>query len=239
MQLPVVVVSGWGMPSWFLDACLPAERDRYCVTPEELLVGTGDSPEAAVERRLAALPEHAVWIGWSLGGQLAMAASARVPERVAAVITLCASPRFVAGGNWSAAVAPRVFDDFRRRLQRSTDETLSHFSSLMIHGAQRAGEERRWLRRAQWPDAPEYWRLERTLGWLGELDQRGLWSEPPVRSLHLFGGKDALVPASVGHELELEPSRCRVIPGMGHWPGGYFAGTVRELLEQCCDRVER
>lgn len=232
------MVSGWGMPAGLLDACLPRERDLYRITPEALLETADDEAEAAVACRLPDLPEQAIWVGWSLGGQLAMAASARAPERVAGLVTLCSSPRFVGSDNWPAAVSPKVFDDFCRRLQRSTGETLSHFCSLMIHGAERAGEDRRSLRRAEWPEPPERWRLERTLGWLGELDQRALWNAPPVSCRHLFGENDALVPGSISKELGLVAERSRVVPGMGHWPGGHFADQVRDLLEEWCDRVD-
>lgn len=233
----MVAVSGWGMPPWLLDACLPRGRAIYRITPEQLLESPADGADAAVERWLPALPQRAIWVGWSLGGQLAMAASARAPDQVAGVITLCANPRFVGADNWPAGVAPRVFNDFRRRLKRSPDETLSHFCSLMIYGADGASTDRRWLRHAQWPALPEAWRLERTLGWLGELDQRSLWKAPPVPSCHLFGEKDALVPVSAASELGIAPRRREVIPAMGHWPGGHFAGRVRECLEEWCDQV--
>ncbi|TDT43280.1 pimeloyl-[acyl-carrier protein] methyl ester esterase [Halospina denitrificans] len=236
-RLPVVAVSGWGMPSSLLDACLPQGRDLFRITPEQLLEAIEDEPETAIARRMPELPERAIWIGWSLGGQLAMQASKRTPQHVAGVMTLCANPCFVGSKTWSAAVTPQVFDDFQRRLKRSSTETLSHFCSLMIHGADRAGEDRRWLRRAEWLELPEDWRLERTLGWLGELDQRPLWKTPSVPSWHLFGEKDALVPASAGAELGIPESRWQVMPAMGHWPGGYFASRVRECLEQWCDRV--
>ena len=237
MRLPVVVVSGWGMPSGLLDACLPRQRELYRVTPEALLEAADDTPEAAIARRLPDLPERAVWVGWSLGGQLSMAASAQAPERIAGVVTVCSNPRFVGSESWPAAVTPAVFDDFCRRLQRSPTETLSHFCSLMIHGADMAGEDRRRLRRADWPGFPEHWRLERTLDWLGGIDQRALWRTPAVPSFHLFGERDALVPASAGRELELAGNRHRVVPAMGHWPGGHFAGEVRGQLEEWCDRV--
>lgn len=235
--LPLVAVCGWGMPSWLLDACLPRGRDLYRLTPEQLVGTTADEPEAAIARRLPELPQRAIWVGWSLGGQLAMEASVRAPDQVAGVMTLCANPCFVGSDNWSAGVTPQVFDDFRRRLKRSPDETLSHFCSLMIHGADRAGEDRRWLRRAEWPALPEDWRLERTLAWLGELDQRSLWKAPPVPCRHLFGEKDALVPVSAGAVLGIAEQRWEVLPAMGHWPGGHFAGRVRERLEEWCDRV--
>ena len=233
----MVAVSGWGMPPWLLDACLPCGRDLYRITPEQLLESPVDEPEAAIERWLPELPQRAIWVGWSLGGQLAMAASARAPDQVAGVMTLCANPCFVSSDSWPAGVTPEVFNDFHRRLKQSPDDTLSHFCSLMIHGADRASEDRRWLRRAEWPALAEEWRLERTLAWLGELDQRPLWKAPLVPSWHLFGGKDALVPASAASALGIPAHRWQVIPAMGHWPGGHFAGRVRELLEERCERV--
>lgn len=235
--LPLVVVSGWGMPPWLLDGCLPEGRPLYRITPEQMLAAKGNDPEDAVARQLPLLPERAIWVGWSLGGQLAMAAAAQVPDRVAGVVTLCSSPRFMASDDWSPAVAPRVFDDFRRRLRRSPYKTLSHFCSLMVHGSDRAGEDRRWLRRADWPDPPAQWCLEHTLGWLGALDQRALWQNPMAPSWHLFGEQDALAPPAAGWATGIPGDRWQVISGMAHWPGGYFADQTRRVLEQWCNQV--
>lgn len=236
-RLPVVVVGGWGMPAALVDGCLPRDRERHRITPEQLLETGMEDPEEAIARQFEILPEKAIWIGWSLGGQLAMAAQARMPGRVAAVFTLCASARFMAADDWPSAVAPRLLDDFRRRLARSPNGTLTHFCSLMVHGADRAGEERRWLRRTQWPQTPEQWRLEHTLDWLGRLDQRDLWRDPPGLSRHLFGGRDALVPPDVATNLGLVRERWQLVPGMAHWPGGHFADSTRGILEQWCDQV--
>lgn len=236
-RLPVVVIAGWGMPASRVEACLPRGRDLYRITPEQLLAAGTEEPGEAIARQLPALPGRAIWIGWSLGGQLAMAAQAQVPDRVAAVLTLCASARFTQAHDWSAAVAPRMLDDFHRRLARSPRETRTHFCSLMVHGSDRAGEERRWLRRAEWPEPPDQWRLERTLAWLGTLDQRPLWRDPPGFSRHLFGEHDALVPPAVATNLRLAGERWQIVPGMAHWPGGHFADRARDILEQWCDQV--
>jgi len=52
----------------------------------------------------AQLPEKAVYLGWSLGGMIALAMANRYPNKVSKLIMLASTPSFVQQEGWPCAV---------------------------------------------------------------------------------------------------------------------------------------
>ena len=78
---------------------------------------------------LECCPEQAVYVGWSLGGQLAIELALHEPQRVLAVVTVCSNPRFVATGDWpgmGADVFNRLFMGFTTRCSRTKRNHICH-----------------------------------------------------------------------------------------------------------------
>ena len=80
--VPLYLIHGWGMNASVWDPLLTTLNDDYQVTRVDL-PGHGNSP--LPEKQLAlsdwssalmeAAPENAIWLGWSLGGLLALHAA--------------------------------------------------------------------------------------------------------------------------------------------------------------------
>jgi len=90
---PMVLVHGWTCDHGTMEPVAEAFPDFECHLVD--LLGHGRSLKAddyAIERQaqavLAVAPERAIWIGHSMGGQVALAAAAGAPERVSAVVLL-------------------------------------------------------------------------------------------------------------------------------------------------------
>ncbi len=196
----LVLLHGWGCNREIWRPVLPALRHWAGVTLPDLpgcTPGSGDGDaalEAVLEGILAVAPPRAVYVGWSLGGQLALELASRHPERVAALVTLCSNPRFVADAGWPG-MAEAVFRDFEVSCHRDPAATLRRFDSLQAGGSRCPRPLLRQLRamRRQ-PAAPGG--LAPGLRWLGTLDQRRRLPALPVPQLHLFGAADRLVPAA-------------------------------------------
>ena len=124
----LVLLHGWGMHSGILREAAVKLAGHFHITLVDL-PGHGRSgpPEseaafelgALAEQVLEAVPDGAVWLGWSLGGMVAMAAAAMAPERLKGLVLVGASPRFVQDRGWEHAMDPEVLEAFWGDLQRN------------------------------------------------------------------------------------------------------------------------
>ena len=103
----LVLLHGWGSDRGIWRPLLPLLRPWANITLLDLpgcAPGIDDGTAPQLEQTLAAVldraPARAVYVGWSLGGQLAVELAAREPDRVAAVVTVCSNPRFLSEGSW-------------------------------------------------------------------------------------------------------------------------------------------
>ena len=103
---PFVLVHGWTCDHRAMTPVAAAFPEHQCLLVD--LLGHGRSPKASdysIEAQAAAVlavaPERAVWIGHSMGAQVAIAAAAAAPRRVAAIVLL--DPAFIAPGDKALA----------------------------------------------------------------------------------------------------------------------------------------
>ncbi len=205
-QQELVLLHGWGSNREIWRPLLAGLRPWANIT---LLDLPGCAPglacgeeiewEAVLEAVLAAAPARAVYLGWSLGGQLALALAAHHPQRVAAVVTVCSNPRFVAEPGWPG-MEPAAFAGFRAACLAQPAAALRRFDSLQAQGAARPRALLRQLQ-GQRRQAPGD-ELMTGLDWLAQLDQRQLLQTLPQPQLHLLAEHDGLVPAELQQAFE-------------------------------------
>jgi len=229
----LVLLHGWGMSSavWAgLPAPLLKTLEDWTLTPLDL-PGHGGIPcppggadlGTWADACLALAPPQAVWLGWSLGGLVALAAALRAPQRVTALVLMTATPRFVRAADWPPGMAAETLAQFHAGLLAGPAGTLDRFLALQVRGSDAARETLRTLRRelAARP-APDPQALALGLELLRDSDLRGRLAEVACPSLWLFGSYDTLVPAATGSALaELAPAariRAQVIRGAAHAP---------------------
>ncbi len=242
----LVLLHGWGMNAavW---AGLPAAlapvlaSDWSTVTIE--LPGHGASAlapaavdlDAWADACLAQAPARAVWLGWSLGGLVALAAALRAPDRVAGLILVTATPRFVRATDWPAAMAGETLDQFHSGLVADPGGTLDRFLALQVRGSEAARETLRTLRGelASRP-TPDPLALALGLDLLRDADLRPRLAELSCPSLWLFGSHDTLVPSGAAPAVAalLPAARVQVLRGAAHAPFLSHPGATAALL---CD----
>ena len=88
------------------------------------------SLDAMVDAIVHAMPQQSHLLGWSLGGHAALALAHRYPQRVAKLVTVCATPRFVTADDWPNGKKPEVLADFSRRLATNYLATIRNFLAL-------------------------------------------------------------------------------------------------------------
>lgn len=222
---PWVLLHGWGFGGAVLE---PLARllatDRRVVTVD--LPGCGASP--AIERAtdpaslaeavLAAAPCPARWLGWSLGGLVAMAAAARAPHAVTAVDLLAASPRFTADAGWPG-MDPALLQEFADAVVDDPAAAHRRFTGFQLAASEGARPAMRALRTCVERDGlPSSAILSAGLEILRTADLRTVPAalSCPVRAV--LGSADPLIPVAVREPLVRLGVDVHVVDGAGHAP---------------------
>ncbi|MEH6589170.1 MAG: malonyl-ACP O-methyltransferase BioC [Halioglobus sp.] len=172
-------------------------------------------------------PPEAVYLGWSLGGQLASILAAAHPERVVGLVTICSNPSFVASQNWPG-LDRDTFTGFQAAVSEDVPRGLRRFDQLQAKGAGNTRSLARTL--ASLRREPDQKQLLAGLELLQTLDNRAILLTLGIPQLHCFTAADALVPISVAQRLTDHLQRVpagRVIV----LPDGSHAAVLDEALE--------
>ncbi|MCW8890642.1 MAG: pimeloyl-ACP methyl ester esterase BioH [Sedimenticola sp.] len=224
----LVLLHGWGMNAAVWSPVAESLARHYRVTIIEM-PGHGASDYAVdrytlddwVQACLAVAPQEAVWVGWSLGGQLAQRAAVLAPERIAKLVLVTSSPKFVIGEQWPHAMALNTLKLFAKALSRDPHQTLERFLSLQVQGDEAARETLRLLRKdiALRPEANPV-ALEHGLDLLLDVDLRAGLRDIQCPTLWLFGERDTLVPADLCDEIEqmMPDAEILILQGCAHAP---------------------
>lgn len=240
------LVHGWAMHGGLFAPLVERLRDRFTLHLVDL-PGHGHAREdaraldpAALARELVDLAPGAVWLGWSLGGQVALRAALDHPQRVRGAVLVASSPRFVRDEQWPHGVSPTLFGDFGDALQRDFRGTLEGFLALEALGSESAQAELRELRAqafARGEPAPRA--LLEGLALLDAFDVRHELPRLEVPTLWLAGRRDRLVPlGAMPAAAALAPNaRSVVIAGAGHAPFLGAADAVADEITRFMDEV--
>lgn len=203
------------LPGHGANADLPFERDRVA------------------ERVAGCAPPGAVWLGWSLGGQVALRA-ATSGAAVRGLVLLAATPRFTAAGDWPHGVSAEALDSLRRELDRDPAQARSGFMTLLASrgrdSRRAAGSLRRALRAAAFSTAA----LRSALDWLEGTDLRPVLPLVTQPTWWVNGGEDPLAAADTGPSAAalMGNAACRPLPDAGHMPFLTHQDAVVSTLTQ-------
>lgn len=235
----LVLLHGWAMHGGVFAPLTDALADDFRVHVVDL-PGHGFSREvqaiglAATAQRIAERAPSAIWLGWSLGGLVALRAALDFPERVRGLVLIAASPRFVRGPDWPDGVAPEVFAQFAAGLDNDYRATIERFLALESLGSPHAQSELRELKVqvfARGEPAPSV--LHDGLATLDAVDLRAELEQLDVPSLWIAGRRDRLVPArAMQRAAELAPRAQYLEINAGHAPFIGHAGTIADAIRQ-------
>ncbi len=238
---PLVLLHGWAMHGGVFAPLVERLRDRHTLHVVDL-PGHGLSRDSTVPMALDACVEAilrqvpcAPWIGWSLGGLVALQAAASRSAQVPALCMLCASPRFVRGGDWKHGVSAEILHDFAVGLRDDYRATLDRFVALEAFGSEHAKVEIRALHAGLLQRGePSAHVLADGLALLQNADLRPVLPGLSVPSLWLAGRRDRLVdPRAMRAASGLTPqAQFAVVEHAGHAPFLTHADAVATLLER-------
>ncbi len=223
----IVLIHGWGLHGGIFDHLAHALEKRYRVTRVDLPGhgGSHEIPFPADPARLAAdiaaaVPAHAHWLGWSLGGLAALQHAVDHPASLRSLILVAATPRFVADPEWPGMEAATLAS-FAAGLSDDYMGTLHRFLALQVHGvANRTTLLRRLTDQLLRRPTPTPAALAAGLSVLKDTDLRQRLGHVASPTLLLYGERDRIVPAATGKAVAqyLPEARLHCFPRAGHAP---------------------
>lgn len=259
-ELDIVLIHGWGMNSLVWDLVIPYLQKRFRVTVIDL-PGFGQSPmpkgafdlKYLAKHVLDVAPERALWVGWSLGGLVAMQAALMAPERIVGIMGVATSPKFIKDEsvrhhleqqdpephNW-VGIPKQEFDTFSAWLNEDWQGSLIRFLALQCKGSQSQKNDIRFLReRVFHHGLPAPQALKAGLDILITTDFRAALATVAVPFEFILGAHDEVVPDQLADHLMTHYPQCEVHPlqGASHIPMVSHAWDCANFISQLAGKV--
>ncbi len=230
MSAPLCLVPGWSFDAAVFGPLRAALGEAVPATAVELPGHGGQADPATtdlagmVEPLTAEIPDGAVWVGWSLGGTLALSALCRGKPLRGAVL-IAATPRFTRADGWPWAVPAEELAAMRAGLARSPAATVRRFRRRLgsvsdADAAAVAGTT------AATPAG-----LAAGLAALAEADGRSAAAGISVPTLWLGGERDPLVPPeAVRRAAAACGGEARILADAGHVPHYTHCASVAQAI---------
>jgi len=238
----VLLLHGWGFSAGVWDDLAVRLAPRFRVHAPDL-PGYGATPacvpytlESIVGAVARAAPRRCHVVGWSLGGEVALAWARRAPRQVRRLALIATTPCFTSKPGWTCATSPAVLQEFGSFLAADRAGTLARFIAAQAKGDARARRFAGVLR-----DASEYGTpdsvLAAGLSVLSSTDLRREMRKVKQPALVIHGARDRIVPAAAGRRLAwaLPDARFRLFRSCAHAPFLSQPGQVAKMLRAFFD----
>lgn len=240
----ITLLHGWGLHSIAWDTVIPALLKHFHVTIIDL-PGMGLSPlpkdnytlNFLVEQVMSVAPEQSIWLGWSLGGVVALQAAAQYPERITHVITTGTNAKFTRCDDWPHAIEKSVLEKFREIYEEDAEGTLIRFLALQCKGSASYKNDVVVLKEILYfCGLPSKRALKSGLEILMNYDLRHIVKSIGQPTLHILGTEDHLVPASASETWNnvMPSAQIALLKDQAHTPfisdPELFSQAVLEFL---------
>lgn len=235
----LVMLHGWSLHCGLFDGIADALAENFTLHFIDL-PGHGHNAGIAMPddvQQLAAIvleaaPERAHWLGWSIGGMVAMAAASRAARRIERLVTVAATPRFVASDDWPHAIPADTLEAMADDLLGDYRRTVKQFLSLQVLGEDHAQSLLRDLRKRLWAHGdPEEHSLSNGLAILHDADLREAVERIELPWLSIMGQRDRLAAPQIGEWIAASAPQARnvTLAGAAHAP---FISHREEFLDE-------
>jgi pimeloyl-[acyl-carrier protein] methyl ester esterase len=199
----LILIHGWAMHAGIFAPLTRLLTQQFRVHLVDLpghgtnANGDSDCDPTTCAAILSNMLPRAIWVGWSLGGVVALHAGLNHANKVRGFVEIAASPRFTLAPDWPHGVARDVFAQFAAGLQNDYRGTIERFLALETLGSEHARAELREMKTHVFDRGePSLKALNEGLHTLDTTDLRARLSELTVPSLWIAGRRDRLVPAA-------------------------------------------
>jgi pimeloyl-[acyl-carrier protein] methyl ester esterase len=206
MTAPIVLLHGWGFTPSVWQPVIAA-LTALGVSPEQILAPTlpladSDTSEALINALVSRLPDRCHLVGWSLGGELALALTTAYPERIASLTLIASTPCFMNRDDWSLGQPASLLDDFNQRLADNPTALIKRFATLIRHGDVAAARDRTLSDTLSQCADTSAARLANGLRLLRTIDLRQISIPVSVPLTMVHGTADAVVPLAAAESLQ-------------------------------------
>lgn len=241
----LALLHGWGMNPRVFDVLIAQLKAHFTLLPlalpghdgtEILSINTLSTWAAQINKQL---PRGTMLLGWSLGGQVAMRIALEHPSKIARLILVSSTPKFVCDDSWPLGIPEEDLLRFGKDMQTDPRATLLRFLTLQTRGASAQKTLLESLRETFFAaPAPATQALSAGLQMLLHTDLRTEVAtlSQPARVIH--GSLDKLTPPHAGTWLAraIPNAKHCLIGGAAHAPFLSHTGQVVEaILEDAHD----
>jgi pimeloyl-[acyl-carrier protein] methyl ester esterase len=237
--VPMVLLHGWAMHGGVLAPLVEA-LEEHCTMYVVDLPGHGYSRDCglpleprACAAAIARITPPAIWLGWSLGGIIALTAALEMPQQARGLAMLCATPKFVRDANWSFGADAKLVHQLATDLETDYHATIERFLALEAMGSADPRAELRHLRTLVFARGePDLRVLQEGIRILETADRRAGLPDLGGPSAWISGRRDRLVPPQA---MQWSASQCGGsydgIQQAGHAPFFGHADQVAQALQ--------
>ncbi len=204
MPTHLVLFHGWGFTPEVMAPLSKKLSDTYQVSIIDL------SKPIDVIRN--AIPDHAILMGWSLGGLFALKLASIIPTKK--VILIASNPCFLAKENWPG-IDPEFFNQFVNELKVEPDSALQKFGYLQVKGMVDERSAFKLIKNYLSQELSRPVLLD-----ILKIDMRGSLKKTNCPVQFILGGKDPLVPVKVHESIKtlMPEAEISIIEEAGHVP---------------------
>jgi pimeloyl-[acyl-carrier protein] methyl ester esterase len=232
------VVHGWGMNAHLFDDWSEDLSQYFCVNLIDL-PGHGLNHKELLSVDLNELADEARsiptghWLGWSMGGMLALNLALKKPAQVDSLIMLCATPCFIQREHWPHGTDSHVLEQFAANLKQNIKQTIQTFLALEVMGVDDERSQLRILKEKVFErPLPNEQALTAGLALLQDVDLSAQLKNLAVPSLWISGRRDRLVlPQAMQQAAALCGGDYQLLRGSGHAPFIRQANELTELIK--------
>lgn len=237
--VPLVMLHGWAMHGGVMQPLVDALAEQ-CTMHVVDLPGHGYSRDCglpleprACAAAIAEVTPPALWLGWSLGGLIALTAALDRPPQVRGLAMLCATPKFVRDEGWPHGGDASLVQQLASDLETDYHATIERFLALEAMGSDDPRAELRHLRSLVFARGePDLRVLQEGIHILQDNDCRAALPDLGVPNAWIAGRRDRLVPSQA---LQWSASQCGGsyidIQHAGHAPFFGHTNAVVQALQ--------
>lgn len=172
-----------------------------------------------------------IWLGWSMGGLIALNQALHQPQQVKALIMVCATPCFQANPDWPFGMPAKTVTAFKAGLQQDVRATIKRFLALEVMGVKHEHQHLKQLKDLVFQQPlPNKQSLMNGLELLQKMDLSRSLKNLEMPSLWLSGRRDRIVhPDAMKQAADICGGQFHLLRG-GHAPFLQHADTMADIV---------